>query len=150
MKNFLFSFLFVLVFSVCFAQVENPVSWTFSAKKINALSYEIHLTATVKGGGHIYSQTTPEGGPVPTSITFTKNPLLSFDGIVKESGKMEQHYEKLFGVDVKQFSDKVDFIQTVKLKTSAKTNIAGAVEFMTCNDRECLPPKSEKFSITLN
>ena len=131
------------------AQIKNPVKWSFTSKKINATTYEVHLSATIDRGWHIYSQSTPDGGPVPTTVTFGKNPLLTFDGKVKEVGKLEQKHEELFGVDVKQFSNKVDFVQTVKLKAAAKTSVAGSVEFMSCNDKECLPPKSQSFSISL-
>src|SRR5258706_15750219 len=110
MKKFLLAFVLSSIVAVSFAQIENPVQWNFSAKKINATTYEIHLTAKVESDWHIYSQTTPEGGPIPTSISFNRNPLLSFDGATKESGKLEQHFEELFGVEVKQFSNKVDFI----------------------------------------
>ena len=149
MKKFLFVFMLSSIVADCFAQLEDPVKWNFSAKKINATTYEVHLTAKIEDEWHIYSQTTPDGGPVPTSISFNKNPLLTLDGVVKESGKLEEHFEQLFGVQVKQFSDKVDFIQTVKLKSSAKTNVTGAVEFMTCNDHQCMPPKTVKFNISL-
>ena len=71
------------------------------------------------------------------------------NGNVKESGKLEERYEPLFGVNVKQFSDKVVFIQTVVLKVNAKTALNGTVEFMACNDKECLPPKTVKFSVNL-
>jgi hypothetical protein len=131
------------------AQVKDPVQWAFTAKKINATTYEVHLTANIENGWHLYSQTTPDGGPVPTSIELSKNPLLVIDGSAKEMGKLEQHHEPLFGVDVKQFSGKVDFVQTVKLKGKAKTALNGSVEFMTCNDHECLPPKTQKFSVAL-
>jgi thiol:disulfide interchange protein DsbD len=142
----------IAVFSctLCFAQVRNPVKWNFNSKRINATTCEIHLTASLENGWHMYSQTTPEGGPIPTSIEFIKNPLVSIDGPAKELGKLEQRYEPLFGVDVKQFSNKVDFVQIVKMKGKAKTAINGTVEFMTCNDHECLPPSSQKFSIALN
>ena len=149
MKKFLFVFILSSIVADCFAQLENPVKWNFSAKKINATTYEVHLTAKIEDEWHIYSQTTPDGGPVATSISFNKNPLLSLDGTVKESGKLEEHFEELFGVQVKQFSDKVDFIQIVKLKSSAKTNVTGSVEFMTCNDHQCMPPKTVKFNISL-
>jgi thiol:disulfide interchange protein DsbD len=56
----------------------------------------------------------------------------------------------VFGVDVKYFSGKVDFVQLVKLKSKAKTNFTGSVEFMVCNDQQCLPPATQKFSIALN
>lgn len=140
---------FVVFCSLSFAQVKDPVHWSFSSKKINATTYEIHLAASIESGWHTYSQTTPEGGPIPTSITFTKNPLVTLTGSIKEIGKLEQHNEPLFGVDVKQFSNKVDFVQTIKLKATVKTNVTGSIEFMVCNDKECLPPKTEKFSIDL-
>lgn len=134
---------------VCFAQVKDPVQWSFSSKKIDASTYEVHLTATLDNGWHMYSQTTPDGGPVPTTINFIKNPLLTLLGAAKELGKLEQKHEELFGVDVKQFSKKVDFVQTIKLKGKVKTALNGSVEFMTCNDHECLPPKTQKFSLLL-
>ena len=146
----LFNAAFLLLFSnFLFAQIQNPVHWSYSAKKINATIYEVHLTANIEGRWHLYSQTTPAGGPVATTITFTKNPLLTMDGKIKEVGKLQQKHEPLFGVDVKQFSDKVDFVQIVKLKTPVKTNVAGSIEFMVCDDKQCLPPSTQKFSILL-
>lgn len=142
---------FLLLFSnILFAQIQNPVSWSATSKKIADKTYEIHLTANIDNGWHTYSQTTPDGGPVPTSITFTKNPLLTLDGKTKEVGKLEKHYEPLFGVDVKQFSEKVDFVQTIKLKAPVKTSVNVAVEFMVCNDKQCLPPSTRKFTVALN
>lgn len=141
---------FLLLFSnILFAQIQNPVSWIATSKKINDKTYEIHLTANIDNGWHTYSQTTPDGGPVATSITFTKNPLLILDGRTKEIGKLEKHYEPLFGVDVKQFSNKVDFVQLVKLKAPVKTSVNVAVEFMVCNDKQCLPPSTRKFTVAL-
>jgi hypothetical protein len=145
-------FLFVLATMICTttdAQIQNPVKWDYSVKKINATTYEVHLTATLESSWHIYSQTTPDGGPVATTVTFGKNPLLTLDGTVKEVGKLEQKHEELFGVDVKQFSNKVDFLQTIKLKGKGKTSVTGSIEYMTCNDRECLPPKTQNFSIAI-
>lgn len=127
----------------------DPVSWNFTSKKLANNSYELHLTATIEKGWHIYSQTTPAGGPIPTAFTFTKNPLITMAALPKESGKLEQHNEPLFGVNVKQFSDKVDFIQPVKLKASVLATIKGTVEFMVCNDKTCLPPKVVPFSVAL-
>jgi len=132
------------------AQSTFPVQWNFSAKKINATTYEIHLTAKMDEDWHIYSLSTPDGGPTPTSVSFIKNPLLTLKGQVQEIGKMEKHFERLFGVEVRQFSGKVDFIQTVTVKGNVKTALIGTVSFMTCNDEECLPAKAVKFSVPIN
>ncbi len=149
MKKILFSSFLLLVVNVLFAQIQDPVNWTATSKKIADKTYEIHLIANIEDGWHIYSQTTPAGGPIPTNISFTKNPLLVLQGTAKEVGKLEQHNEPLFGVDVKQFSDKVDFVQVVKVKASVKTSMSVSVEFMVCNDRQCLPPTTKKFTVAL-
>lgn len=131
------------------AQVQNPVKWAYKLKKVNATTYEVQITATIDKGWHIYSQTTPDGGPVPTTIKFAKNPLVTLVGAAKEVGKLEQRHEELFGVDVKQFSNIVSFVQTVKVKTAVKTSVVGTVEFMVCNDTQCLPPTTNKFSLSI-
>jgi hypothetical protein len=148
-KNFLFS-VAMLGSVICFAQVQDPVAWSFTSKKINPTTYEIHMTATIQDGWHVYSQSTPAGGPVPTAVEYAKNPLLQLKGKVVEVGKPERHHEPLFGVDVIQFSGKVDFVQTVSLRARARTALRGSIEFMTCNDKECLPPRTENFSIDIN
>lgn len=149
MKKGIVFFALLILTAVSFAQIKSPAKWTYAAKKVGAGMYEVAVTVNLEKGWHIYSQHTPEGGPVPTSFDFIKNPLVTLQGSIKENGKLETHFEKLFGVDVKQFSNKVIFVQKVKVKANAKTSLSGNVEFMLCNDRECLPPTTQKFSVAL-
>ena len=125
------------------------VKWNFSAKKIADKTYEVTMTAAVQSPWHIYSQTTPDGGPLPTKITYSKNPLITIEGAAKESGKVITKHEEVFGVDVIYFDGNVIFTQTVKLKTNAKTNLSGRFEYMVCNDAQCLPPTTVNFSVPL-
>ena len=151
MKKVLFAiFLMICSVVVSSAQPQSPVSWTASAAKAADGAYKITITATVPGPWHIYSQTTPDGGPVPTSITFNKNPLVTIVGETEEKGELKTTHDKNFGVDVKYYGGKVLFNQTVKVKAGVKTNLAGSVNFMVCNDRECLPPSNWNFSVQLN
>ncbi len=131
-----------------FAQ-ENPVSWTTKSEKVNASTYKVTITATFAEPWHIYSQTTPDGGPVPTKFTFNKNPLVTLVGATAEKGDLKTTHDKNFGVDVKYFSNKVDFVQTVKVRGSVKTNVSGTVNFMVCDDHQCLPPSDQTFSVKL-
>lgn len=149
MKKIITLSFFLFSANLIFAQILNPVSWTATSKKIADKTYEIRLTANMQRGWHIYSQTTPDGGPVPTNISFAKNPLLLMKGKTKEVGKLEQHNEPLFGVEVKQFSNKVDFVQVVNLKANVKTSADVSVEFMACDDKQCLPPVTKKFTVAL-
>ncbi|MES2329931.1 MAG: protein-disulfide reductase DsbD domain-containing protein [Bacteroidota bacterium] len=131
-----------------FAQTD-PVQWNNTVKKIDGNTYEIHLTASVQGSWHLYSQHTPAGGPVPTTVAFTKNPVVITQGDVKEIGEAVTKREEVFGIDVKYFSRAVDFVQLVKTKGKIKTNMTGSVKYMVCNDKECLPPKTVSFQLEL-
>ncbi|MEO7444112.1 MAG: protein-disulfide reductase DsbD domain-containing protein [Ferruginibacter sp.] len=149
MKKYLLliiSFLFVGAVS---AQIENPVKWNYTAKRIDAKTYEIHMTATLENKWHIYAQDAGEG-PEPTSFNFSKNPLVKLDGKVQEIGKLEKEYDKNFGSELRFYNTKVDFVQKVKLKSSASTIIKGTVSYMVCNDRKCLPPKEIPFVVKLS
>ena len=62
---------------------------------------------------------------------------------------MEKSYDKNFNSVLKYYSNKVDFVQKIKVKTSIATVVKGTVTFMVCNDRQCLPPKDVPFSINV-
>lgn len=146
----LFIVTFLLVTSVSFAQPLSPVSWSFASKKISANVYEVHLVATIQQGWHLYSQDQPADAIAqPTSFNFSKNPLVDLEGKVKEIGKLEKYRDKKLDVSANQYSEKVTFVQKVKLKGRVKTNVSGKLEFQTCDDKKCLPPKIVNFSIAL-
>lgn len=149
MKKLLFIALVLVTGGAAKAQL-NPVNWTFSAKKISDKTYELHITATLQSGWHLYSQTQPEDAVAdPTKITFIKNPLLTLDGKIKEEGKLEKFYDAKLDMSAHQYSSKVNFVQKVTLKTNAKTKVNGSVRFETCNDEKCLPAKTVAFNIAL-
>ena len=148
MKQFyvLASMLFIL--NSLSAQSSKQVEWSFTSKKIAEKTYEVHINANIKGNWHIYSQDGGDG-PVSTTFTFTKNPLVSLEGRTKESGNMKKVHEEVFGSDVRFYEKAVEFVQVVKLKGNVKTNVAGKVEFLVCNDRECLPPSEVEFKVNI-
>src|ERR1700709_1251420 len=93
MKKTLLFAMAVLTGQLLLAQSSKEVNWTYTAKKIADKTYEVHMTATVGGDYHLYAQDAGGDGPIPTSFTFTKNPLYTLDGKVKETGKMVKKYE---------------------------------------------------------
>ena len=149
MKRLSLSVIALLVTAFSFAQRQNPVSWNYEAIKKSADTYEIVLTATVEEPWHIYSQNTGKGGPIPTAIVFKPNPLVTKNGKVKELGKLEKVFDKNFNTDVLYFSDKVKFVQLVKVKGGIKTNLSGTVEYMVCDESQCLPPVKKSFDLKL-
>ena len=150
MKKWLLSVVLISGSFFLHAQLSSPVSWSFNSKKLSDKTFEVHLTADIESGWHLYSQDQPSDAiAIPTSVTINNNPLLKLDGKVKEVGKMEKFTDKNLGVSAHQYSNKVDFVQVVKLKSTAKTNVSGSVEFQTCDDKKCLPPRTVNFSIAL-
>ena len=147
-RSLLFIFA-VFLFATSQAQLANPVKWNFTAKKIADKTYELHMIANIDPNWHLYAQDAGEG-PEPTSFAFKSNPLLKMDGKVKEDGKMEKTFDPNFNSTLKYYANRVDFIQKVKVKSSASTVVNGAVTFMVCDDKKCLPPKEVPFSIKLD
>ncbi len=131
------------------AQILNAVKWTYAAQHIKENIYEVKITAEIEQGWNIYSQTTPGGGPLPTTITFNKNTNVQYGGKTKEIGTMKKKHEAVFGVDVHYYTDSVTFVQLVKLKKKQPTKLSGTVEFMACDATKCLPPDEVEFAVEL-
>jgi thiol:disulfide interchange protein DsbD len=149
MKKFIGFIIIILSATVGNAQL-NPVTWSFTAQKTADKTYEVHMRATIQQGWHLYSQTQPENAiAIPTSFTVNNNPLLTLNGKIKEVGKIEKFHDAKLDISANQYSNTVDFVQTVKLKAKAQTNLSGSVEFQTCDDKKCLPPKTVTFSVAL-
>ncbi|HPH84381.1 MAG TPA: protein-disulfide reductase DsbD family protein [Ferruginibacter sp.] len=149
MKKGILSFGFFLLINAAFAQIENPVKWMYTAKKTGNKTYELHMTANLDNKWHIYAQDAGEG-PEPTSFSFSKNPLVKLDGKVAENGKLEKTYDPNFKSTLKYYSNKVDFVQKITLKSAATTVVKGTVSYMVCDDHKCLPPKEIPFSIKVD
>jgi thiol:disulfide interchange protein DsbD len=148
MKKLSLVFLSYFMLPVASAQIENPVKWSYTAKKISDKVYDVYVTATLDAKWHIYAQEAGEG-PEPTSLSFAKNPLIKLEGKVKEDGKLEKEYDKNFGSELKFYSNKVSFVQRIKLKSPVSTILKGNINYMVCNDRKCLPPKEIPFTVKL-
>ncbi|MFT4094963.1 MAG: protein-disulfide reductase DsbD family protein [Niabella sp.] len=149
MKKLVFILFAVLSVISVYAQAD-PVSWKFSSKKIADKVYEIHMTAIINNGWHVYSQTQPADAiAIPTKFVLNNNPLATLSGKIAEIGKVEKFHDASINISANQYSQKVDFVQKVTLKAAVKTNITGTVTYQTCNDKECLPPKKVTFKVDL-
>ena len=138
----------VLLASIAgYSQSSRQVKWDVAVKKLADKTYEVHLTANLSGKWHIYSQNAGVDGPLPTVFTFNNNPLVTLEGKVKEVGKLIKKKEEVWDGVVNFYEGKAEFIQVVKLKGNLKTNITANVQFMVCNDAECLAPSDVPLTI---
>lgn len=149
MKKVLIIITFIFLGAISHAQL-SPVTWSFTSKKLGEKTYEIHMKATMQAGWHLYSQVQPNDAiAMPTTFVFNNNPLVKFDGKIKEVGKLEKFHDAKLDLSANQYSHTVDFVQVVKLKVKTRTTITGSVEYQTCDDKKCLPPKTVNFSTAI-
>lgn len=128
----------------------DPVTWSFSARKVADKIYEIHFSASIKEGWHLYSQEQPDDAiAIPTNFKINNNPLLTMEGKIKEDGAMEKFHDAKLEISAHQYSGKVDFVQVIKIKANVKTNLSGSLQYQTCDDKKCLPPKTVTFNIPI-
>jgi len=147
-KKVFLSFLLLCCVLGMSAEIQKPVTWSFSNKQVSDTEFDLILTASIDNNWHLYSQFIGVGGPVPTSFKFKPSPDYVLVGKASESPKPHKVFEKAFGMDVAFFEKKAVFTQKVKLKAVA-AKISGSLEFMVCDDSQCLPPEDIDFSFDL-
>ncbi|HVW14403.1 MAG TPA: protein-disulfide reductase DsbD domain-containing protein [Mucilaginibacter sp.] len=148
MKRILFLVTLLLMSAGAFAQIEHPVKWSYAAKRLGNDEVVVFLRATIQDGWHIYSQNVKDGGPIKTSFTFAPSKEYMLVGKTAEPAPKTK-YEDAFSMNVSYFENTVTFQQKIKLKSPKVTAVKGQLEYMTCNNKKCLPPEDVDFDIPL-
>ena len=152
MKRFpLFFFSFILFFIGCgniISQTLTPIKWEFSYKETTDSTGELIIKANIEPNWHIYSQLQNGDGPLPTVFKFVKTVDYDLIGSVTEPDP-ERKYSDVFGADIAQFTREAIFIQKINRNIKKEFVVMGEVECMACNDIQCLPPKTYKFTIKI-
>ena len=149
MRNIIAFYIFLFSIPLS-AQILEPVKWEFQTEKLSENEYQLKFIALVDENWAIYSQNLPEGGPIPTSFEFDKNEAFTLVGNVEESNvnKVTKH-DSVFDMTLSKFYKKAEFTQLVKISSSTAT-ITGSLNFMTCDDKRCLPPTDVPFEFQLS
>jgi thiol:disulfide interchange protein DsbD len=137
------------------AQKLDPVQWTLTsdiAKAPAGSTVPLKLTAKLEPGWHLYSLTTPPGGPIPTTAALADN--ASVEKTLLYQPKPERKLDPNFGIDTETFKDEAVFWVTAELKKDANgaVDLEAQVRYQSCDDRRCLPPrkKSAHFTLTVD
>lgn len=148
-KVFLSIIAIIAYSGISFSQVFDPVSWSYHVESLGNDEYELVFEAKIDETWHLYSQEIDEGGPIPTSFNFEESDKFEVIGKVIELTEGEVVHDISFDMDLKLFSDKALFKQKIKVLTKEEFDIKGYVEFMSCDDERCLPPKEVDFSFSI-
>ena len=142
---FIFS---LLIVSKLFAQVYTPVLWQMSSNQISEDEVELIFKANIEDPWHLYSQDIPMA---PPATTFNFDSIVGYEriGEVSETESISE-YDANFDMVLKYFSQEATFVQRIKLLSTDPIEIKGFINFMSCDDTQCLPPSDEEFSFKFN
>ena len=151
MKKKFFLILFCLFgFLFSEAQIFEPVHWNISHKLTGKTTADIIFKASIDDGWHLYGLSLPPNGPKPTSIVFEKIEHAQKVGNLQAASKLEKKFDSNFGMELSWYSKEAVFVQKISFSSIQNVRLEGYIEYMACNDKSCLPPTTEPFSIQLN
>lgn len=132
------------------AQIFNPVKWTTSIEKVSDTQFDLVAKATIDNHWHLYSQfLAGDDGPIPTTFTF-KDSLNTYQ-LIGKTTESEGHteHDKVFNMVIKYFEKEAVFKQRINLLTNKEIVLNEIVNFMVCDDANCLPPTDVDLSFTV-
>ncbi len=129
------------------AQDKHPVQWRFEPNKIEEGQLDVVFTATIEGSWYLYDINLPKGGPVSTSVRFEKLEGCSLEGALRNVSKPKPYYEAVFEMNLRKHEKTAVFAQRIHLSNPDAYLIEGYVEFMACNNENCLPPEQVEFKL---
>ncbi|WP_027878828.1 protein-disulfide reductase DsbD family protein [Mesoflavibacter zeaxanthinifaciens] len=139
MKHLL-AFLIVL-FSIqtVFSQIE-PVKWSTEVEKISDTEYNLIYKADIEDHWHLYSQTLPEGGAIPTEFIYNEDAIKNDFKLVGKAVESESitKFDKVFQMDLTYFDNAATFTQKIELNDSNISQIEAEISFQACDDARCI------------
>jgi thiol:disulfide interchange protein len=134
MKKIFFILLTFLAFAKGNAQLLDPVKWTTKIEKKSETNYILTFSGVIEKEWHLYSQFTPDGGPLPLEVIF-KDQKGNFDlvGKAKES-KTTTAFNDIFGVNETFFHDKAQIQQEITLVNPKVTSIQAELNYQVCKE----------------
>ena len=147
MKKIIFSLLILLAFAKGNAQILDPVKWTTKIEKKSATNYILTFNGIIEDNWHMYSQFTPEGGPLPLEVIF-KNQKGNFNLVGKaKEGKTTTAYNDVFEVNETFFVKNAQIQQEITILNPKISKVEVDLNYQVCKE-SCINLE-KKFSFTL-
>ncbi|MDR1181879.1 MAG: hypothetical protein LBL13_07870, partial [Bacteroidales bacterium] len=119
-----------------FAQIEEPVKWTFVSEQQKDNSIILKITAKIDKGWHLYSQYNTLGITQATVFTFEKSNNYKLIGKTAEPKYVE--FTDDFGTDRYFEGSTVIFTQKIEVLTETNFSITGTVDAQACIEGKCI------------
>jgi len=149
MRIFMTLFFAVLLSSMAWSQILEPVKWKISSEETGENEAVIIFKAEIETHWHLYSQDIPMAPPATTFFFEGDTNLYELVGSVTESESIEE-FDPNFDMILKYFADEAVFQQKIKLLTDDPVTVKGFLNYMCCDDKRCLPPEDVEFDLPFN
>lgn len=146
MKKVLSFMLLLMIAWAAEAQILTPVKWEIKLEDSDSSVKALLFSAKLDNGWHLYDMNLPEGGPISTSFNYETLKGAKTVGSPVPSKKATTVYDEQFEMNLSWYAHEVSFTQKLEITNPKAFKVEGYVEFMACNDENCLPPDKESFS----
>ena len=146
MKKVLSFMLLLMIAWAAEAQILTPVKWEIKLEDSDSSVKTLLFSAKLDNGWHLYDMNLPEGGPISTSFNYETLKGAKTVGSPVPSKKATTVYDQQFEMNLSWYAHEVSFTQKLEITNPKAFKVEGYVEFMACNDENCLPPDKESFS----
>lgn len=159
MRRLCSRFVLLATAALCFSPLshgkEDPVQWTLTPASGQSQILPgdrafFELKATIQPGWHLYSPTTPAGGPIITKILLDDDPALASYAVYRP-----QPFRKLdpnFQIDTETYAGEAVFVIQADTAKSASgdVNVQATVRYQACTDVKCLPPVKKRVATAIH
>ncbi|WP_029268604.1 cytochrome c biogenesis protein CcdA [Flavobacterium sp. KJJ] len=146
-KSILFLLFFFFAFAKGNAQILEPVKWTAKIEKKAGNNAVLIFDGTIEKDWHMYSQFTPDGGPLALEIAF-KNQKGNYELVGKaKEGKTKTAFNDVFGVNETFFEGKAHIEQEITIINPNLKTVDVDFDFQVC--KEVCINSNKKFSIAI-
>lgn len=129
------------------AQELDPVQWEANLLNTDSIA-PIEINATIEDGWYLYSQFVGEDGPIPTSFSFglaqqeSDETVYSFVEANEFSDYTVNTFDEMFQMDLIKYKKEATF--SIAADGIVGKTVYILVEYMCCDDNQCLPPVSKE------
>ncbi|GIU72932.1 MAG: thiol:disulfide interchange protein [Bryobacteraceae bacterium] len=126
-------------------QIPHPAHWrlTPSAERVPpGAEFTAALELRLDEPWHMYSMTTPKGGPIITTIVLEDNPAVASWQIWYP--KPKRQFDPNFQIEAETYDGRATFQFVIRLKPDAAAGpqeLTARMRYQLCSDKECLPPR---------
>jgi Disulphide bond corrector protein DsbC len=131
----------------------NPVSWSLQAQRevvAPGATVVLRLHAQIEDGYHLYSFTTPAGGPIRTTASLQSNSAIGMFRVYQPAP--DRHRDPNLNVPVETFHRGVDFLLRATIANDAAAGdriMTARVRYQACSNEICLAPAIRVVSATI-